>query len=145
MSNALEALLIAASILIMAFVIGVGTSVSDKGVDLFNDNTEEVKASADMLSGFSNGMFDGTVVTTDAILEAAQECNSDYEIRYQTLMHKKAAVSYKVFPGTEKDIEAVVGELALIDPSSADYLNPDAMWAASINEDDGYIMFKQEK
>lgn len=145
MSNALEALLLAVGVMVTAFVISIGTSISDKGVDLLNDHTGDVKASADALSGFSTGMFDGTIVPTEAILEAAQECNSDYEIRYQTLMQKDAAISYKVFPGTEKDILAVVGELALIDSSSADYLNPDAMWVASINEDDGYIMFKQEK
>lgn len=145
MSNVLEAIALAVGVLITAFVISMGTSISDRGVDLMKDNTENVAASANALSGFSMSMFDGTVVPTEAILEAAQECAGDYEIRYQTLMQKVAAVNYKVFPGTEKDLQADVGESALTDPKSADYLNPNAMWSATINKDDGYIMFKQEK
>ena len=141
MENALETIMIAVGVIIAAVIISMCMIISNRGTSLFNSHTQDVSESANMIARIDTGLYNGNIVSTDTLIAAAQDFSEDYEIRYQTNMHRNGNVAFRVYPGTAQgEAESVEIE----DPRSADYLNPDATWVTSINEDEGYIMFTQE-
>lgn len=146
MSILFDALKIAAGLITTVIILSMAFVVSDRGKETFNESTEQVAESANMMSEVFSAQFNEKEVGYEDLMTAVQTFSYYYEIRYQTLMHQADGVDYKIFPGTAKGNRASVSETSIfMDKTSADFINTEATWYVTINEDEGYIFFKQEK
>lgn len=145
MENVLSGWKLAVGLILTMVVIGMAMTVSDKGEDSLKRTTGDVAESAQIIANTFLDQFNNRVVSYEDVVVAVQDYGNDYEIRYQTLEHKDAHIDYKIYPGTEKDNRSAVAFSNVVDKNSVDYLNPDANWYATINSDNGYILFRQEK
>lgn len=145
MEHAIDGLTLAAATIIVAIVITMAVIIAGKGTTLFNEHTEDVNESAQAFSKMYTRLYDDTTVTTADVIAAAQEYADNFEIRYQTLWQRDSGIDYVVYPGTEQDGHVAVSWDELKDTKSMYYLNPEATWHAVTNEDDAFILFRQEE
>lgn len=144
MENSLDLVKISVGVIVALTVISIALAITNRGKDLFNQNTDAVTNAISMAGSLKERIYDGNTVSTDLLRDATLKL-TDYEVRYQTLEQKKTSGSVFVYPGTEQgSIASSFSVEDTYDKTKSQFINPDAKWESSIGNDGvDYIIFVQ--